>query len=92
MDFFAAFFVAFFLVAIVSILPFPFSWKHCDVKTSQFDLCIESTKKIVKQKNAHERARLGNDAARPSQSSHSRQRESVARRASALRTHAFAPA
>jgi hypothetical protein len=53
LPFFAAFlppFFAAFLVAIVSILPFPLSWNDCDVTSSQFDSCIESTKKIVKQK------------------------------------------
>jgi hypothetical protein len=51
--FFAAFFagaLAFFLVAIVSILPFPSEMDHCDIKSSQFVLCILFQKKIVKKK------------------------------------------
>jgi hypothetical protein len=50
--FFAAFFAgfAFFLVAIFFYSPFPSVMEHCDITSSQFVLCIESTKKIVKQK------------------------------------------
>ena len=34
----------------VSILPFPFFMELCDITSSQFVLCIESVKRIVKQK------------------------------------------
>jgi hypothetical protein len=44
--FFAAFFavLAFFLVAIFFYSPFPLVVEHCDITSSQFVLCIESTK------------------------------------------------
>ncbi len=44
--FFAGFFAAFFLVAIVFYSPFfsPSVMEHCDLTSSQFVLCIESTK------------------------------------------------
>ena len=42
--FFAGFFAAFFLVAMLSILPFHFSWNIAISTSSQFVLCIESSK------------------------------------------------
>ena len=51
--FFAAFLVAFFAAFFfVGIFYSPFSILHgsCDITSSQFVLCIESAKKIVKQK------------------------------------------
>jgi hypothetical protein len=51
--FFAAFLVAFFAAFfLVAIFYSPFSILHgsCDITSSQFVLCIESAKRIVKQK------------------------------------------